>query len=53
MLLAERDDAPVRDDERVDVRLRGDDRPFDRLHLALEHDRVQRQVALDPVPVIA
>ena len=46
MLLAERDDAPVRDDEGVDIRLRGDDRLLDRLHLVLEQDCVEGEIAL-------
>ena len=45
VLLEERDDAPVRDNEGVDIRLRRDNRLFDLLLLALEHDGVERQIA--------
>ena len=40
VLLAERDDAPVGDNEGVDIRLRRDNDPLDLLHLPLEHDGI-------------
>ena len=42
---AQRDHPPVRDDERVDMRLCRDDDAFDFSGFALEHYRVERQVA--------
>ena len=40
VLLTERDDAPVGDDEGVDIRLRRYNRLLDLLHLPLEHNGI-------------
>ncbi len=47
VLFAQPRHSPVGNDERIDKRLRRDDRALDLLHLAFEHYRVQRQIALD------